>query len=244
MSRADQLLMEAHRAAKRGLSHNLVHLLDEASSFGADPAAVEQLRSFGFQNAYENSMVLTRRYADIEPRAALDHLREAQRSVPHTSHPDEHDLWVRITTNLHYLDLREARHRASNTDPNDPQDWLAYALAPITEITVRAQAHRVAPPPETAQVRESIYRSYCDLTLDRAEAHLDAYPPEHDTARSLLEDARHVMGEARLAMPERMRTLTARLEHTAHKTPYEHLRPHEPPGVRTGAPYGSGSRSP
>ena len=211
MVRVERLLAQAQRAAHRGLGRDLAFLLDEALSSGADRQSVEHLRRIGSQNAYERSKKLAEEYADVEPHAALDHLFEAQRSGPHRSHEDEHDLWVRINTNLHYIDLNDAQHAVENgPDANDPEGWLEYALRPLGSIHERSHKHQVAPPPEAIEVREAIYHAYADHYLTRAEQDASA-------ARTYVERVRGTLEEADITIPAQVET-AVRLEQEAQRT--------------------------
>ncbi|MFT4308425.1 MAG: hypothetical protein ACMXYM_03580 [Candidatus Woesearchaeota archaeon] len=214
----EQLLAQAQAAAHRGLGRDLSYLLDAALAAGADPGYVESLRAQGGQKAYEEKMHLVRRYADLEPRAALDHLFEAQQSGPHESHGDEHDLWVRINTNLHYLDLNEARHAAEHgPDANNPEGWLEHALRPFEAIYERAHRHQVAAPLETNEVREAIHHTYANHYLSRAEREDD-----ENEARMYLERARGVLEKAGIGIPSRMHVAAAVLEKgVPRREPYQ-----------------------
>ena len=211
----EQLLAQAQAAAHRGLGRDLSYLLDAALAAGADPGYVESLRAQGGQKAYEEKMHLVRRYADLEPRAALDHLFEAQQSGPHESHGDEHDLWVRINTNLHYLDLNDAQYAAQHgPDAQDPEGWLEHALRPFEAIYERAHRHQVAAPHETNEVREAIYHAYADHYLSRAEQ-------DENSAHRYVEKVRVTLEEADITIPPHVFETAIQLEGRAERSePY------------------------
>ena len=214
----EQLLAQAQAAALQGRGQDLTHLLKAAKKAGADRGYVEELRKQGGQKAYKRSMDLARRYADLEPRAAFNHIRVAQESKPHESHGDEHELWVRINTNIHYLDLNDARHAAEHgPDANDPEGWLEHALRPFEAIFERARIHDVAAPHETNEIREAIHHAYANHYLSRAEREGD-----ENEARMYLERARGVLEEAGIGIPSRMHVAAAVLEKgVPRREPYQ-----------------------